>query len=313
MEEKKDMRDIFFGEVGITSASANETANNAKEYVDTLVKKLNNVNFVKREEALITSEDYKMTQNGWSDDDMAKVPDFLDKIAKAHSLIAWLREAIKAKDSLMRENVKMDVEAYASKFGIDMPVKPTKGYVPTKDELIGQLTVKERNRIYMLQTKAAVYGQYIHPNEYLRGNDTTFSKTLRGGSFSSARDMLKKRAEVPYETEGNGRDKIVYKYTPTVSVDDVDKMFRLLSDKHREAQKELHSILYKFENEINEAEAKASSEYSDAMEKYNAEVRALSAKCMAYAAEEAKRLSKLKIIIPNDLKAIYDEVSKADK
>lgn len=94
---KKDM--IFFAAdgVGLTSTSANHVANVAKEMIRNLESELAAMTFFSIEVALIGSKSVNRLSGGVGDADVAAVADRLYRIADAKSLIAWLREAIKAK------------------------------------------------------------------------------------------------------------------------------------------------------------------------------------------------------------------------
>lgn len=107
---KKDM--IYFSENGLTSTSANHIANLAKEYYQTLETKLDNIKFYDEKISLISSSDYKLLRGGITASTLEETTSDLYKIADAKSLIAWLREAIKAKDNLLREIKRYRIYLY---------------------------------------------------------------------------------------------------------------------------------------------------------------------------------------------------------
>lgn len=63
-----------------------------------------------------------------------------------------------------------------------------------------------------MQSRAAAIGKFIH----------------EGGSVSKAKIMLNKVIAEPNKISGAGRDTVVYRYTPSVEVADVDNMFACL-------------------------------------------------------------------------------------
>jgi len=111
---------------------------------------------------------------------LEKIPDHLLKIAEANSLIAWLREAIKAKEAEMEAVLSMKSDDYIKAENIDCPARPERenyGFV-VFDDILATLSIKEREEYYRLETKCAVIGKFIHPD----------------GSFSRARkDFLQER------------------------------------------------------------------------------------------------------------------------
>ena len=76
------------------------------------------------------------------------------------SLIAYLREAIKAKDKL-----KQDLNDYGAdeirKFAEQEPKKDEK---LAFEQVLDTFSIKERNRYLELETKCAVIGKFIHPD-----------------------------------------------------------------------------------------------------------------------------------------------------
>ena len=93
---KKDM--IFFSKEGngLTSTSANHIANLAKEMVREIETTLANLTLYSTSVALIGSDSVNILSEGDNADALRDVRSDLHTIAKANSLIAWLREAIKA-------------------------------------------------------------------------------------------------------------------------------------------------------------------------------------------------------------------------
>ena len=96
---------IFFSAdgQGLTSTSANHVANLAKEMVRVLETTLASMVLYSASVALIGSDTENKLNMGAAADDLTDMPRKLRTIAKAKSLIAWLREAIKAKERLAAE------------------------------------------------------------------------------------------------------------------------------------------------------------------------------------------------------------------
>jgi len=154
-----NVNEIFFAVSGLTSTSANHVANLAKEYVQNVESDINNVQFYKSEVALIGTSDKNLIEDGISDEALLLIPDKLYAIANAKSLIAWLREAIKARTALLNAVNSMDISEWAVEFNITLPVAPVRRKTLTKEDVLAAMNIKERNRIYSLETQAAVIGK----------------------------------------------------------------------------------------------------------------------------------------------------------
>ena len=105
MENIKDM--VFFANentegVKLSSTSANHIANLAKEYVQSVETQLNNICFFSAEVVLVGSTDASTIQTGETSEVLNNLEPLLEGVAQAKSLIAWLREGIKAKENLIK-------------------------------------------------------------------------------------------------------------------------------------------------------------------------------------------------------------------
>jgi hypothetical protein len=288
---------IYFSENGLTSTSANHIANLAKEYYQTLTMKLENIKFYDEKISLISSSDYKLLRGGITLSTLEEIKSDLYKIADAKSLIAWLREAIKAKDNLLKELKSISLAKWCTENNIDYPEIPEMEDIMTEDEYLSTLSVKERNRFFFLQTICSVLGQYIHPN----------------GTYSHERKSLKNKMQNPNSLSGSGRDAILYSYTPTISLDSVDELFFELQAKHREFQAELNGMLHKMQQAIDADEVAKRAEHTAKMNEYGAFIEKYNAEYRKSLKEKEMEISKLKIIIPNSLTEIYDKVSALGK
>ena len=127
---------VYFSDNGLTTTSANHLANKAKEYVAQLESELKNISFVKEEMQLLDSTVSRVTKTGCSENELDEFEKKLNIIAKAKSLCAWLREAIKEKANLTDAIKKKVIQTWANDNGIDYPEQPVyKGEVTEKDYL----------------------------------------------------------------------------------------------------------------------------------------------------------------------------------
>lgn len=281
----------------LTSTSANHVANMAKEYLQTLKKEMDNISLVDTKVELIGAGKSALLNIGKNRNFLNNISNKLNIMIKTQSLIAWLREAIKEKDKMLREISSTSLKEWCSKNGNNYPEVPIKEPSLTEEEYYNSLSVKTKNNYYHLETTCAVIGKYIHPD----------------GNLSKAREDLKEKMNAPHDLEGSGRDALIYTYTPTVSVDEIDNVFFNLQNQHREAQAELNAIKHKCEVAISQSVIECETKYTKEIQEYNALMSTLTNFYNLWKEEETQKTSKLKIIIPNDLVDIYNTVTQLGK
>lgn len=378
---------IYFGEAGMTSASANHVANMAKESIREIANDLDAVTFYNATVCLLSGGQPQQCAIGSRREDLDKVQQSLLAIGEANALIAWLREAIKARERLLQEvrgmtladycrdvlggadvpqpdtnidqwlrdnghqmpdingtfpdleiparygSVPNRIEKMCKKLGLAMPEMPEKQEPMTEDDYMATLSVKDRNRILMLNAKAAAIGKYIHED----------------GHLSRERQKLREVISGPVKTKGEGANTVVYRLEPSVSQGEVDGLFFRLAAEHRALQAELNGLLAQRDRTIEaDKQAKAAAWQEDSA-RYSREMSVLQDRLNAYMADERKRMSELQaeydawsteqknrhkqlsadleawklaeakriadlgIIIPNDLKAVYERVNGLGK
>lgn len=297
---EKDL--VFFkkegeGGVALTSTSANHIANLAKEYILDLESRLSGISFLNVEASLIGTDTSNCIQIGTTKSTLDEIPMMLETVASAKSLIAWLREAIKAKDNIIKSIQNISIEEWCKENEIEFPVLCNNEHVLTEEEYYNSLPIKERNRYYQLETIAATIGQYIHPTRGL----------------SVARKNLKDRIQCPHEVQGTGRDSLIYSFTPSVSSEDVDNTFYELQRTHREVQAQLNSIKNDCKIAIEESTSKANAELAVKIEEYRDKKKNLDNLFKTWVDKKTAEYSKLKIAIPNSLIGIYTTITSLGK
>lgn len=284
---------VFFGEEGITQTSANFIANQAKEYIQSLEQELD-VNFIDSSISLLNNpESVQVVSTGTISIDNINKRLFI--IGKCKSLIAWLREAIKAKEELITSNISF--EDYCKTFNKDIPIEPSIPTKITKEDLISKWNIKERNEYYFLEAIVSVYGKYIHPE----------------GKFSRARKELINRINNPTSYREDGINTIIKNYSPSIPLEKVDKKFFELQKEWREYQARFNSIKNKLDLEIQEITAKQNKQYSEDLKLYHTIYKQITSEYNSFVYDEKVKKSKLKIIIPNDLKQIYEVINNLGK
>jgi hypothetical protein len=290
---------IFFSNDGngLTSTSANHVANLAKEMIRGLEDSLGALTLYSTSVSLIGSETSDLLINGADSDELGMISNNLSAVAKAKSLIAWLREAIKAKERMIKKVESTTNEDYMKLMEIEAMRYPERGHVLTDDEYYASLSVDERNRYYELETLSAVLGKAIHPE----------------GAFAEARDKLNAIMRRPHEVKGDGRDTLIYTFTPTVDAEDVEKLYFKLQKRYREAQASLNAIKYECEKAVKESQMAVATEYAANLAKYNDFNERIRAERTAYIKDRVREIGNLKILIPQSLKDIYETVTHLGK
>lgn len=286
------MKQQFFttnkNELSLSSTSANHIANLAKEAYEKLESKLNSTSFIRETITVIGSTaetDVKLSQAGL----VTSAPDILEEICEYKSLIAWLREAIKEKEKLFKENKLWASDEYAE----HMKNRPQCEAYLTEQDIIDSWTVKEQEEYLSLETACAVVGKYIHPN----------------GPLSTAKKELSRRIHNPVTTECSGRDTIIRRYYPEATEEEVNTLFFSLQKNHREYQAKLNGIKHKIDMTIREDMQKKDEAFKKALQEFNNKANELLVADKLTREEKHKEIEALKIIIPNDLKAVYDKLT----
>ena len=288
------MENVFFGEKGLTSTSANFIANQAKEYVESLKEYLSTTNFLDSTIELIGSGKETLSRKGFSSEEVRNVDEVLNSIVSAYSLIAWLREALKAKEEIGNKIKSLSFQDWAKENNITLPEYPEEVYKLTEEDIVSTWSVKDRNRYLTAQTFCSVYGKYIHPN----------------GDFSRARkEFLNKRFNSIEYTEC-GSNTIIHRYTPTVDQSTIESTFKNLQFKWRENQAIVNSYKHKIDVAIQDYYIKRVAEYRNEYDRVSDELIPIRAKYQEDLENKQKEASALKIIIPNDLKTIYNLVKE---
>lgn len=279
----------FFGENGLTQTSANYICNKAKEFYQDVETKMANIKFYNTELSIIGGERSKTISKGSTVGSLNVIPEMIKDIYEAKALIAFLREAIKEKAALYtkcQDYVSDELKNHYTK------CPQLEAYL-TKEDIINSWSIKELEHYINLETECAVLGSIIHPN----------------GSLNRARKDLINKMVNPTDVAASGRDTLIYDYIPLVSIESVDKTFFNLQEKHREKQAELNGILHKIEVTIKNDTLAKDTAYHNAKKAYDDEYLQLLRASNLKKQELCKEVDALKIVIPNNLKDIYNKIS----
>lgn len=293
---------VFFGNEGLTSTSANYYANVAQEMIQAATERLNGVKFYQVSVASIGGGEKQLMTVGQTSLDFIK--DDLEKSAEMNSFCAWVREAIKKKEELISHTTAYSIEEWAIENNVEIPEQPQYPNRPPKadeKEVMDSWDANKRNKYLRLEAFASTYGKYIHPK----------------GAFSKARKDVHAAENCPIYKEGTGRDLILYYQDPTIKVEDVDAMFMSLQDTYRSYEKELNAMKAELKETVNKLDMTREKEYQDRMAEFKADYERYNSKTLEFRSQfnnwktsEQERISQLKIILPKNLLRIFEEIKK---
>lgn len=292
------MNNVFFKDGFLTSTEAQNICNVANEVIAGLTESINSVQFYNTSITSIISSDNEVCA-GRGTTDIAWIQDSIIKIGQYNSLIAWLKEAIKNKNEALDELSDMELQEWSEFKCYPKPISPCRKITVTKEDVIRNLEAPELNKYFTLQSRAAAIGKFIHET----------------GSISKAKVMLNKVIAEPNKVSGAGRDTVVYKYTPSVEVAEVNDMFLSLMSEHRNLNAQLNFIKAKAVEEANKQNIANEQEYQKARTAYSKEyndwidkTEDLQSRFNQYITTEKEKISKLKINVPDSLMETYKSI-----
>lgn len=276
----------LLGKDGLTITSANHLANIAKEMYEAIEAKLGALRLYNRDYMLAVNNNSFRVENESSKEELDTIETSLKEIGELKSLIAYLREGIKAKqvldtDDAFDEHVRKLVEEGRK----DLAKPEEKEEIRACDEF-AKLTPEQKARYFALEAKCSAIGECIHPE----------------GVFAKARKAFFEHLKNPITVVGKGQDAELNEFTTSFTVDDVDGRFFELQRLYRNLQAELN----KMKSEIDERVAEQKK--ADANEKLAANrqwLDALNVERVKY--NEAVKA--LKVVIPQNLKGVYERVN----
>lgn len=296
------MNNVYFGNEGMTSTTANYYANIAKELMEAANNRLNSVKFYDTSIALIGSSEKQIMTIGNRDLDF--IFKDLQTIASMNAFCAWVREAIKEKDNQQRELNDMDMEDWAKQQGIEIPVSPKFPRDPkliTEQDVINSWDINKRNKYLRLEAFAASFGKYIHP----------------GGAYSKAREDAHKALNNMITKTGEGRETVLYYKKPSVDIEDVDSTFLKLQEIYRGYEKELNQMKAEIKDKINELTRERYNIFREEVaeckklqEEHNSRMSELRNEFATWGTNELEKISKLKITIPDGLKDTFNTIKE---
>lgn len=276
----------MLGKDGLTITSANHLANIAKEMYEALQSKLEALKLYSRDYMLAINGNTFRVENESEKSDLAAMSASLKEIGELKSLIAYLREGIKAKMSLDSDSSFEEYLEKLIKEGRNDLEKPVAQKSVTFEDEFAKLTTEQKARYYSLEAKCATIGAFIHPE----------------GSFAKARKEFFEHKKNPTKVSGKGQEAEINTYSSCFSTEEVDGEFFSLQKEYRTLQAELN----KFKAEVDERVAEANKSISsDSLLNMKLWVDARKVERNSY--DEVVKT--LKVIIPQNLRGIYKKVN----
>lgn len=295
--------DIYFGEEGMTSTSAQHVSAMANVMVQDIKQHIMGLRLYEKSirvigDAEVTVETVNNT--------LPEISDGVKQICKANALIAWLREAVKEREQAQQYIQDITLDRWMELQGIEKPASPVPPMMPKinfqdyKTILDTGFSVKEYNRFVELNSALAVYGEMIHDKGLLTRQKNELARILQN----------------PTEVKESGRDTIITTYKVDVNVAvDIDKLYTELQSEYRKLQAEKNGIEAKFSNLAMDYQTRKMEEWKAAKAQYdrdltrvNSELVGIQTQMQEWKKQRMEELAALKIIIPNDLKVLYKEL-----
>ncbi|MCH5213748.1 MAG: hypothetical protein J1E97_01045 [Muribaculaceae bacterium] len=285
------------GEKGMTATSANKLANLAKERNREDMLLIQNVRFYNEVMTLLVKPSEKVVlsegMNG-SQQEFDKLREALLRTARFNAFISWVREAIAAKEALIKEVNDTEVCSWCKKQGIEYPTAPENEVDKEMHESrsAAQATIDEMARYFANQSMASVLGQAIHPE----------------GPIDEARRALIEATMAPSQTEGYGQDTVIKTKEATATTDAVTAFYMALQAEWRHAEAAVNEAKGKWQSADKERLIELVNEYDAKKRDYNLKLAKIEADFGQWQLQETRRLGKLKIRVPAALQPVLDEL-----
>lgn len=282
--------EVFFGNTGLTNTEANYLANIAKEKNQNDLARLSKLSFVN---VVVTAggQNY-IYSKGNTEEEVKQINEVVQLIGQRNSFCAWVREAIKAKDSEIAKIQNMSLQDYCELKGIEYPISPVRLKQYTEDDALATLSLEKRMEYYRLEALASVYGKLIHP-------DKPYSKAL---------SILRDKIANPVKIETQDTNLVVYDYTPSGDIEVFSNTFLELQENYRKVESSLNNIKTEVMKLVEKTNIERASKYSEDYTNYTNRCKELSAEFSLWMNNEAARVGSLKIVIPESLVSVMNEI-----
>lgn len=278
----------YFDNNGISSTHAAYIKNLAKEVASIEDNKISEMKFYEVKAKLINSENENVILSPFGSIDGLK--ESVNIISKIYGLSAWLGEAIKEKELLIRNARDVNITNFAKKFNIELPIAPNMPLTTNKDLVLKTKDTKFISNYYKYEAIASHLGKMVHES----------------GLLSKIRRTCYRIKTNPVEMIGEGRDLIIKNKKLSIDVCDIDAVYFDIQSKYREAQSNLNKMKSDIEKEVSDYNLKELDEYKTSLDEYNRKVKSIEVEAKKHSVKEVAKVSSLKILIPDIFKDVYN-------
>ena len=298
------MNDIVFfakeGERGINETSAGHLcalASQVKAHYESVLK---NVSFVNTTLDVVGSDAQpKRTATGMVSLDEIELA--IKEIGKMNAFIAWFSEAREKLENIRAAANNLTIYTWMEAEGIELPKEPQLRTNEVKNsqlsDIIDEMNIKDRQMYLALEAKSAVYGKFIHP----------------GQPMDNARNRLHEILNKPYVSDGHGRDTLIYHHTPSIDSGLVDVEFNKLQAEYRKIEQQLNHMKSDLRRKLDMRRTEENNErnlkiqqYKEERTAYDNRLHELTLQFNQWQLDEQTKISKIKFIIPENLKETYE-------
>ena len=276
----------MLGKDGLTITSANHLANIAKEMYEALVSKLESLKFYSRDYMLAIAGKTFRVENESEKSELGTLASGLKEIGALKSLIAFLREGIKAKNEMSSDAAfEEHVEELIKSGRVDLKKPVAKKEVAFEEEL-SKLTAEQKARYYALEAKCATIGSFIHPE----------------GAFAKARKDFLEHTKDPIKVMGKGQEAEINTYSSSFTAEEIDSVFFELQKEYRNYQAEFNKLKAEVDEKVAEANREIAKDKLASMKLW---VDTRKVERTLYDTE----VKALKVVIPQNLREVYEKVN----
>ena len=297
-----EYKSVFFakeGEKGLNETSASHLCALASQVKARYESVLKNVGFIDSFIDVVGSDaSPKQTNIGMKS--IKVIDEAIEEIGKMNAFISWFAEARELLENFRKMINIINIDSWMKSYDIEKPEKPelTSSEVKssTLDDMIAELSIKDRQMYLALEAKASVYGKFIHPDQ----------------PMDRARNRMHEVVSKPYVSEGRGRDTIIYHHVPSIDTELVDEEFNKLQSEYRKIEQQLNHMKADLRKKLNIRNTEENNERNLRLRKYKEEraiydnkMRELTLRFNQWVLDENAKISKIKFIIPDNLKETY--------
>ena len=297
-----EYKSVFFakeGEKGLNETSASHLCALASQVKARYESVLKNVGFIDSFIDVVGSDaSPKQTNIGMKS--VEEIDEAIEEIGKMNAFISWFAEARELLEKIRKKVDGTTVYSWMEAFGIEKPEKPelTSDEVEnsTLNDIINELSIKDRQMYLALEAKASVYGKFIHPDQ----------------PMDKARNRMHEIVSKPYVSEGRGRDTIIHHHVPSIDTNIVDEEFNKLQAEYRKIEQQLNHIKSDLRKKLRIRNTEENNERNLRLQKYKEEraiydnkMRELTLQYNQWILDENAKISKIKFVIPDNLKEVY--------